>query len=214
MYTHTHTHTHTNTHTHTHTHTHTRTHTHTHTGQSGWGIAWYINKMLIPELVVRRGSTYTFIIYGGDDPSKTADYHPFYITSSISGGRLLNSEEQKRVRYILAGLIFVHCYLCQLWLSISVTRRGPDYSLKTMQTHIECCQKKFVSLKNPYYMYSTSDTRETHIQSIYMCSLLCTYMCMFTYSMLHSGCTLCNKTCIAVFVLYAVSIFPASKVSM
>ena len=188
--------------------THTHTCTHKHTGQSGWGIAWYINKMLIPELVVRRGSTYTFIIYGGDDPDKTADYHPFYITSSISGGRLLNTELQKRVRYILAGLIFVHCYLCQLWLSISVTWRGPDYSLKTMQTRIECecCQFFSVSLKT---CTCTSDTRETHIQSIYMCSLLCTYMCMFTYSMLQSGCTLCNKKCIAVFV-YTVCSFNLS----
>ena len=68
-----------------------------HVGLPGWGIAWYINDTLIPELVVQRGQNYTFIVYGGDDPSKSASYHPFYITSSESGGRALNTEEQREV---------------------------------------------------------------------------------------------------------------------
>ena len=61
---------------------------HFHLGIPGWGIAWYVNGILIPELRLRRGSTYTFIIEGGDDPSNLADYHPFYITSSEIGGKL------------------------------------------------------------------------------------------------------------------------------
>ena len=94
------------------THTYTRTisdvhnthlHTYTHTllcvstGRAGWGIAWYINDTLIPELVVQRGQTYTFIVYGGNNPSTPAQYHPFYITDSIEGGRLLNTAEENQV---------------------------------------------------------------------------------------------------------------------
>eukprot|EP00731_Ephydatia_muelleri_P026197 Em0018g297a len=50
------------------------------TGQPGWGISWYINGTLIPELVVQRGQTYTFIVEGGNNASTTALYHPFYIS--------------------------------------------------------------------------------------------------------------------------------------
>ena len=34
-------------------------------GQASWGIAWYINDLLIPEIYVERGQTYTFIVQGG-----------------------------------------------------------------------------------------------------------------------------------------------------
>ena len=63
----------------------------------GWGISWYINGVLIPELIVTRGNTYTFIIEGGTDSSFLSRYHPFYISNSISGGRLQNSEEEVEV---------------------------------------------------------------------------------------------------------------------
>jgi hypothetical protein len=35
------------------------------TGQPSWGIAWYINDLLIPEIYVERGETYTFLVEGG-----------------------------------------------------------------------------------------------------------------------------------------------------
>jgi hypothetical protein len=63
------------------------------TGRAGWGIAWYINDTLIPTLVVQRGKTYTFVVYGGDNPDLSSRYHPFYITSSESGGILLETED-------------------------------------------------------------------------------------------------------------------------
>ena len=47
---------------------------------------------------MERGRTYTFLVYGGDDPTNAANYHPFYITDSVNGGRLLNTEEQQAVR--------------------------------------------------------------------------------------------------------------------
>ena len=66
-------------------------------GRPGWGISWYINGTLIPELVVERGRTVKFLVYGGDVPADNVNYHPFYITNSETGGRLLNTPEQRMV---------------------------------------------------------------------------------------------------------------------
>ncbi len=58
------------------------------TGTAGWGIAWYLNGLLIPSVTVFRGTTYTFVTEGGDDPADQSRYHPFYITDSEKGGFL------------------------------------------------------------------------------------------------------------------------------
>lgn len=42
------------------------------TGHPSWGIAWYLNDLLIPEVYVERGQTYTFLIEGGDDSTQPA----------------------------------------------------------------------------------------------------------------------------------------------
>ncbi|XP_071511559.1 ankyrin repeat domain-containing protein 42-like, partial [Diadema antillarum] len=55
-------------------------------GSVGWGIAWYIDGNLIPEITVQRGQTYTFEVYGGNNPNQSASYHPFYITTDPAGG--------------------------------------------------------------------------------------------------------------------------------
>jgi hypothetical protein len=74
------------------------------TGRAGWGIAWYINDTLIPTLVVQRGKTYTFVVYGGDDPNMNANYHPLYITNSTTGGRVFMDEQEKAMEIIYAGV--------------------------------------------------------------------------------------------------------------
>lgn len=74
------------------------------TGQPSWGIAWYINDLLIPELTVERGQTYVFIIEGGSDSSNPARYHPFYITDSVEGGYGQKNEEERRQQKIYAGV--------------------------------------------------------------------------------------------------------------
>lgn len=56
-----------------------------------------MNGSLIPELVVMKGSKYTFIIEGGSDADNSEQYHPFYITDSISGGRIRNTEAERAV---------------------------------------------------------------------------------------------------------------------
>ena len=71
-------------------------------GTAGWGISWYLNGLLIPEVTVFRGTTYTFNVEGGSDPSVQARYHPFYITSSDRGGYLAKSvQEQQVVKLIM-----------------------------------------------------------------------------------------------------------------
>ncbi|XP_046627738.1 protein Skeletor, isoforms B/C [Neodiprion virginianus] len=74
------------------------------TGQPSWGIAWYINDLLIPEIYVERGQTYTFTVEGGSDPNNPARYHPFYITDNPEGGfGQRNSADQKKQK-VYAGV--------------------------------------------------------------------------------------------------------------
>jgi len=77
------------------------------TGEQSWGIAWWINGLLIPEIHVRRGENYTFIVEGGSDPGRQARYHPLYITNNREGGggqepSLLNTPDHK----VYAGIDF------------------------------------------------------------------------------------------------------------
>uniref|UniRef100_A0AAG5CXG1 Protein Skeletor n=1 Tax=Anopheles atroparvus TaxID=41427 RepID=A0AAG5CXG1_ANOAO len=74
------------------------------TGHVGWGISWYINGLLIPEINVVRGKTYTFVVEGGLDPNVPAKYHPFYITDDSVGGYEHQSEEDRKNIRIFAGV--------------------------------------------------------------------------------------------------------------
>ncbi|XP_049880584.1 protein Skeletor, isoforms B/C isoform X2 [Pectinophora gossypiella] len=74
------------------------------TGHVGWGISWYINGLLIPEITVVRGRKYTFVVEGGSDPDTPARYHPFYITSDPVGGYYHKTEEEKKGVEIYAGV--------------------------------------------------------------------------------------------------------------
>ena len=65
-------------------------------GQTGRDIAWYINGLLVPELTLSRGKNYTFRVFGGNNITH-GSYHPFYITDSLFGGRLLSTPAQRRV---------------------------------------------------------------------------------------------------------------------
>mmetsp|Transcript_18748 Transcript_18748/g.40347 ORF Transcript_18748/g.40347 Transcript_18748/m.40347 type:complete len:122 (+) Transcript_18748:648-1013(+) len=68
-------------------------------GLTAWGIAWYLNDLLIPVVEMRRGQTYKFLVSGGNDPSSSSEFHPFYLTDSNSGGyNQLNGTQQAAVR--------------------------------------------------------------------------------------------------------------------
>ncbi|XP_026829942.1 protein Skeletor, isoforms B/C isoform X3 [Ooceraea biroi] len=74
------------------------------TGHVGWGISWYINGLLIPEINVVRGRRYTFVVEGGLDAETPARYHPFYITDDPVGGYQHKTPEEKAKVKIFAGV--------------------------------------------------------------------------------------------------------------
>lgn len=74
------------------------------TSTPSWGISYYLNDLLIPELYVERGETYTFIVEGGKDPSQRARYHPFYITTSDEGGIGQQNEGEQQKEKFFAGV--------------------------------------------------------------------------------------------------------------
>ncbi|XP_017759111.1 PREDICTED: protein Skeletor, isoforms B/C [Eufriesea mexicana] len=74
------------------------------TGRPAWGIVWYINDLLLPEITVQRGETYTFIVEGGNDPTNPARYHPFYITDSPEGGFDQKTENEQMAQRVFAGV--------------------------------------------------------------------------------------------------------------
>nr|CAD7454055.1 unnamed protein product [Timema tahoe] len=76
------------------------------TGQPSWGIAWYINDMLIPEIYVERGQTYSFVVEGGNDRTNPARYHPFYITDSKEGGFGQKSEADQKKQRVFGGVSY------------------------------------------------------------------------------------------------------------
>ncbi len=59
---------------------------------------------MIPEIYVVRGKTYTFVIEGGNDPTQTAAYHPFYITDDPEGGYEFKTPAQRRKSKVFAGI--------------------------------------------------------------------------------------------------------------
>ncbi|GAB6022740.1 hypothetical protein CHUAL_006836 [Chamberlinius hualienensis] len=74
------------------------------TGHVGWGIAWYINGLLIPEITVVRGKTYTFVVEGGNDIENPARYHPLYITDDPVGGYGAKSQADQQKVNVYAGV--------------------------------------------------------------------------------------------------------------
>uniref|UniRef100_UPI00397F7836 hypothetical protein n=1 Tax=Salmonella sp. s54836 TaxID=3159673 RepID=UPI00397F7836 len=76
------------------------------TDQGGWGIAWYLNGKLIPEVYLKRGVTYSFTENGGESASPPANYHPFYLTDSSVGGIIGRANAGKDIsgETVYAGL--------------------------------------------------------------------------------------------------------------
>nr|XP_027202937.1 protein Skeletor, isoforms B/C-like [Dermatophagoides pteronyssinus] len=74
------------------------------TGHKGWGLAWYINGLMIPELVFKRGTTYTFWVEGGNDHDNNARRHPLYLTTSAEGGFEYKTPDERRMEQVLAGV--------------------------------------------------------------------------------------------------------------
>ncbi|KAK3890404.1 hypothetical protein Pcinc_005655 [Petrolisthes cinctipes] len=76
------------------------------TKTSSWGIAWWINDKLIPEIFVERGQTYHFTVYGGNNRLNQARYHPLYITNSSVGGFSDKTHAEQQKERIFAGVSY------------------------------------------------------------------------------------------------------------
>ena len=71
--------------------------------------------VLLPVIELRRGTTYTFLVNGGTEKEAAiaaadgegGDYHPFYLTTSISGGYAQLKPEERIKQTILAGIRLV-----------------------------------------------------------------------------------------------------------
>ncbi|XP_014662263.1 PREDICTED: protein Skeletor, isoforms B/C-like [Priapulus caudatus] len=69
------------------------------TGTTAWGVAYYVNDILIPELVLKRGVTYTFVVQTGNNANFTAEYHPVYITDDPNGGYVQQTNYSYYIAY-------------------------------------------------------------------------------------------------------------------
>jgi hypothetical protein len=77
------------------------------TGVQSWGIAYWIDDMLIPEIHVQRGDNYTFVVEAGNNPANQAKYHPLYITNNREGGGGQRSQELNTPNHMVyAGVDF------------------------------------------------------------------------------------------------------------
>jgi len=74
------------------------------TGQVGWGIALYVNGLLIPEIHVVRGRQYTFLVNTGHNPANPAKTHPLYITDDPEGGYADKTPRQRQSVRVFAGV--------------------------------------------------------------------------------------------------------------
>lgn len=53
---------------------------------------------------MRRGTTYTFRVSGGDAPESNAAFHPFYLTTSITGGFVQLTPAERAAEIVIAGI--------------------------------------------------------------------------------------------------------------
>lgn len=104
------------------------------TGMTSWGISWYVNGLMAPELVVERGQTYRFIVEGGNDKTSAMRRHPLYLTDSLEGGFDFKTDEERLKERIFAGVALradgqfvptAEGRLCE-WRQTNQTLANPD----------------------------------------------------------------------------------------
>lgn len=74
------------------------------TGRTSWGVSWYINGLMVPELVLERGQTYRFVVEGGNDKTSYSRRHPLYLTDSPDGGFDFKTDDERQKEGIFAGV--------------------------------------------------------------------------------------------------------------
>jgi hypothetical protein len=76
------------------------------TGLPASNLVWYIEGLMVPDVYLRRGLTYSFEVEGGNNPRSPDNYHPFIITDEPIGGYDRLSEEQRKNVRVLGGVEF------------------------------------------------------------------------------------------------------------
>lgn len=136
------------------------------TGRPGWGIAWYIDGLLVPQLNLTRGQNYTFRVFGGDndDIANRASYHPFYITDSLSGGRLLNSQAQRMVtvHFVQRRHILFTCTLYRMKQYMQALITGINQlEVSFKSTSASCFSPLFVYAVGTFCSFNEGNTSPT-----------------------------------------------------
>lgn len=141
------------------------------TGRTSWGISWYVNGLMIPELVVERGQTYRFIVEGGNDKTSATRRHPFYLTDSQEGGFDFKTDDERLKERIFGGVALrpdgqfvptAEGRLCE-WKQTNNTLLNPDlyptFSAYQRTLKMECLPGQASMLKfspdatTPDYIY-------------------------------------------------------------
>jgi hypothetical protein len=63
-----------------------------------------LNDLLIPVVEMRRGTTYTLMISGGNTPDSNSEFHPMYLTTSPNGGYVQLSPSERAQQTVFAGI--------------------------------------------------------------------------------------------------------------
>lgn len=105
------------------------------TGRASWGVSWYINGLMIPELVMERGQAYRFVVEGGNDKTSLSRRHPLYLTDSPEGGFNYKTDDERMKERIFAGVALrpsdgqfvptAEGRLCE-WKPTNQTKSNPD----------------------------------------------------------------------------------------
>lgn len=130
------------------------------TGRASWGVSWYINGLMIPELVVERGQTYRFVVEGGNDKSSLSRRHPLYLTDSAEGGFNYKTDDERAKERIFGGVALravdgqfvptIEGRLCE-WKTTNQTLANPDlyptFSAYQRSLRLDCLPGQAAVLK-------------------------------------------------------------------
>jgi len=76
------------------------------TGLPASNLVWYIEGLMVPDIYLLRGRSYSFKVEGGNNAKSAEEYHPFIITDEPIGGYNRLTEKQRKKVRVLAGVTY------------------------------------------------------------------------------------------------------------
>ena len=131
------------------------------TGRAPWGIAWYINDLLIPVIEMRRGTEYTFTVNGGNDPDNGTRNHPFYLAKGDKGGYAQLTPAERAEEEPLAGVTVLETDANGGVTDFSFTAAAPICSYETTDASAEALATGTFD-----EFFGTLDTSCQNVQSV------------------------------------------------